>query len=296
MKEICIPEKFSKTHDGEDFVFYDSGDNDEEKIIVFTTEKSMDLLRRSEFWHADGTFKVAPSIFYQLFIYSYFNNSTLPLVYALLPNKIESTYERLFNLFSDLMPRSITIDFELAIKSAIVKIFPTCSINYCLFHLGQSINRKVNSLGLSTRYGNDPEFKLHCKMLSALVFLPVDDVEMGYKAIENNLEDEEFDLILDYFEEYYIGQFALNKRKPPRFAVESWNCFKRFETGEARTDNGAESFNSVFANSTVDTKHPPFFTLLGKLQDEQKMTELKIAKLRAGSKTYKKVKCHSMTT
>ena len=43
---------------------------------------------------------------------------------------------------------------------------------------------------------------------------------LAYKQIENNLDDEDFDNVLDYFEEYYIGKLVCGRSKTPRLAVE----------------------------------------------------------------------------
>ena len=44
--------------------------------------------------HCDGTFSVAPDVFYQVYtIHGVIENAVIPLVYALLPNK---TQEKLF--------------------------------------------------------------------------------------------------------------------------------------------------------------------------------------------------------
>lgn len=43
----------------------------------------------------DGTFKVTPSIFFQVYtIHVMYKDAVVPLVYALLPNKTEETYQR----------------------------------------------------------------------------------------------------------------------------------------------------------------------------------------------------------
>ena len=72
---------------------------------------------------ADGTIKSSPSPFTQLYsIYTISSvlNNTLPVLYALLPNKSKATYIALFNdlrnicVQHDLIldPRLITVDFE----------------------------------------------------------------------------------------------------------------------------------------------------------------------------------------
>jgi hypothetical protein len=47
---------------------------------------------------SDGTFKVVPEIFYQLYIiHTLYRDHVIPVCYALLRRKDASTYDRLFN-------------------------------------------------------------------------------------------------------------------------------------------------------------------------------------------------------
>ncbi|CAM2701180.1 unnamed protein product [Rotaria socialis] len=53
----------------------------------------------------DGTFKVTPSIFYQLYaVHVVYRNAVLPVVFALLPNKTQQTYRRLIDKLSEICP------------------------------------------------------------------------------------------------------------------------------------------------------------------------------------------------
>ena len=52
---------------GEPFLIYDKGVGDQEQVFIFTSEIGLQLLREFEHWYADGTFKVCPEIFYQLY-------------------------------------------------------------------------------------------------------------------------------------------------------------------------------------------------------------------------------------
>ena len=55
----------------------------------------------------------------------------LPLVYSLLPNKEQETYEELFTIVKqhvERKPKFITIDFEKAAENEFGIIFPQCDI------------------------------------------------------------------------------------------------------------------------------------------------------------------------
>jgi len=64
-----IPDKYTKTAAlGLRFLQYDSGIDDADRILIFASDKNLDLLVRHRQWLADGTFKCSPSVFYQLFV------------------------------------------------------------------------------------------------------------------------------------------------------------------------------------------------------------------------------------
>jgi hypothetical protein len=92
----------------------------------------------------DETFNSCPGRFYQLYtLHGYVEDTSYPLVFALLPNKTEQTYTRLFtmlkgallqnNLF--LTPQLVLMDFETSAKNALKAVFSTTDIESMLFSL-----------------------------------------------------------------------------------------------------------------------------------------------------------------
>ena len=74
-----------------DFLLYDSSPI-ATWMLIFETRENVNLMERSSHWFPDGTFKTAPSIFFQLYtIYALVNEHTIPCLYALLPNKSQAT-------------------------------------------------------------------------------------------------------------------------------------------------------------------------------------------------------------
>ena len=102
------------------------------------------------------------------------------MVYALLCDKTEKTYWRVFDKIKEKMPSvkplSIMSDFEKACQNAIQASFLDAELVRCLFHLGQCLWRKVQDLKLTERYHDDESFRMNIKMLLALSFVHVDDV------------------------------------------------------------------------------------------------------------------------
>ena len=78
------------------FVIYDSGRASTNRMIVFATDIGLQHLARSDVWMMDSTFDVAPTIFTQLYVIrAPLNTTSVSCVYALLSDKLESTYNEL---------------------------------------------------------------------------------------------------------------------------------------------------------------------------------------------------------
>ena len=67
LMKVHIPEKLSKCADGSEFMVHHSWLNDSEMVslMVFMSDVGADILRRAHIWMVDGTFKIAPTPFYQ---------------------------------------------------------------------------------------------------------------------------------------------------------------------------------------------------------------------------------------
>ncbi|CAF3251734.1 unnamed protein product [Rotaria sp. Silwood2] len=76
-----LPDHLKQTDRGENFVLYE-----DEKLIIFTTATNLSVLKTCKHWFVDGTFKVCPDDFYQLFtLHGLFKSQIIPLVYAFVP-------------------------------------------------------------------------------------------------------------------------------------------------------------------------------------------------------------------
>ena len=77
------------------------------------------------------------------------------------------------------------------------------NIQYCFYHLTQSIWRKIQSLGLTNLYESNDDFHLFCGQIDALAFLPVDEVSEGMAFLRESAPDEAAPL-LEYFDTTYV--------------------------------------------------------------------------------------------
>lgn len=149
---------------GEDeiiFLLYDNynPNDNQDRMLIFSTEKNLQILNENRNWLCDGTFDAAPAIFKQLFtVHVIKNGKKLPLVYALLTNKLE-TYIKVFQVSKSKIqndPLSVTSDFEISIINSVYEVFPDAEVDGCFFHLKKSIWRHVQDSELVSQY-NDSE-------------------------------------------------------------------------------------------------------------------------------------------
>ncbi|CAF3026468.1 unnamed protein product [Rotaria sp. Silwood2] len=208
--DIVIPSKFQCTSANQQFLLYDNNDH-HNRLLIFASKEQLDILNGCESWHCDGTFAVAPKLFEQMYsIHGLFRGKTLPLVYALLPNKNQGTYEEYFRVVAQHVqhkPKFITIDFEKAAENAFAIVFPQCEIFGCFFHFKQCIWRNICELGLKKQFLENDDSRHTMKNLAALAFIPERNVIEEFNQIKENTPevlDGKQKKIFDYIHIYFI--------------------------------------------------------------------------------------------
>ena len=111
-----LPQMYQLTSTGDQFPQYDSGIGDDGRILIFMSDQGLELLSNLQHWFCDGTFKVCPEIFYQVYtIHTLVNGRVLPCLFALLPNKNQQTKQIFFREIANLVPgipQGILFDFS----------------------------------------------------------------------------------------------------------------------------------------------------------------------------------------
>jgi hypothetical protein len=127
----------------------------------------------------DGTFKSSSTSFYQVYIlHGEINGQSFPLLYCFLNEKTGRIYKKTFTIIKryfyirgqNFTPSKIQIDFEVAVFNAVRFVWPDTTLVGCYFHFGQAIWRKIQSIGLVSRFNEDLNFRtfLKCVRLSHL--------------------------------------------------------------------------------------------------------------------------------
>lgn len=283
---FSIPDSYTITTDGRRFLMYDSGVDDHERILIYSSDEHMDAMVRNTNWFIDGTFKCAPEIFYQVFtIHVLIAGNIIPVLYALLPNKQCGTYDRLFtaiNAMRQFDPTTVMSDFEMASINAVQANYPRASITGCFFHFSQCIYRKVQEFGLQTDY-RDPDFRLFIRMLAALAFVPTDRVIESFDTLLESHSPSTAQRVIDYFEDTFIGRpLRRNGRREPIIARNLWNVNSRVDDVLPRTNNSVEGWHRAF-QSSLSCAHPSLWKLIDYFKREEGLQRYNIAQIMTGN-------------
>lgn len=306
LSEITIIEPYTFTLNNKPFLLYDSGSDDVNRILLFSTEENLKILSDQYHWFIDGTFKSSPQLFTQLLtIHAIKYDTVLPLVFALVPNKTRDSYTKiikeLLNLEKNLRPASVMVDFEQALLGAITDVFKDTRIRGCFFHFGQCIWRKIQCIPeIREKYISNADFALNVKQLMALAFVPIPDVEEKFDELMSQsffVENEELLFPLtDYFEDTWIGRPNRRRtRRPPTFSLALWNQYDATLTDLPKTNNSVEGWHRAFS-SLLGASHPTIWRLIDTIKKEQGSTEIKINQLIAGQEQVAKKKKYTKTT
>ncbi|KAG4087812.1 hypothetical protein H8356DRAFT_1433280 [Neocallimastix lanati (nom. inval.)] len=230
--EVPNVSEYYKTIRGEYFMIFKNSN-----IIIFQSPFQAKLFMENKHIFADGTFLIAPTNSYQVFItrtYVTELNCFYTTSMSILKNKEQITYEILFNeIKKNIIKYNANInfsekifhcDFEKGISNAVENIFPNINIKYCFWHYKRLLMTKKNKLCYK-------EVKDH-------------NILNTYKAISN----------LYYFEKTFLNIYN----------IKYWNYYNNIDH---ITNNASESYNSYLKNLFV--KKPSFYKLIYTIQFEE---------------------------
>lgn len=280
-QDIVMPIDFTQyeTNPGEfeDFLLEDSGFGDNQRILIFGREyhKSWSEQMREVFM--DGTFLLTPPLFSQIFVLLARRGDghgfVFPILFCLLPNKLQATYCKLFqmikNMWPEFNPDSVNVDYEVGIHNALRAEFANVTIRGCFFHLVQNLRKHLSALQLISLYTTDSSFALKCRMVTSVAFVPENDVVSALTMLENRLPPE-LEPIISWFTNTYVGRLRNNgTRAPPLFPYEVWSVYERTLLGSDRTNNFAEACHKKLQQG-YGVAHPELFKFIGNLKIIQK--------------------------
>ncbi|CAF3804450.1 unnamed protein product [Rotaria sordida] len=254
-----IPGVLQLTKRNDTFLRIDTGPGPD-RILIFSSSEQLEILQTSTNFLMDGTFEIVPEIFYQLYvIHAVHREHVMPVAFCLLRRKTMTTYQEMINKILEFAPawnpQNIMLDFEKAVLNVLSNSFPHVSLSGCYFHLRQSIHRQLQTQGLQKQYEENVDFAHGIHKIAALAFIHSDNIINAFTDLSVHLDDT-FQIMLDYFEDNYIGRFRANgSRTRPLFPIEYWNVYERTKNQQMRTNNSAEAWNRrIKEDSNIHTK------------------------------------------
>ena len=183
----------------------------------------------------------------------------LPFAFALLQRKTQTSYEAMLHVLEEAGCDTsvVIVDFERSVKLAVHAVFGEhVNIQYCFYHLTQSIWCKIQSLGLTNLYESNNDFHLFCGQIDALAFLPLDEVSEGMAFLRESVPEEAIPL-LEYFDTTYVTGHLRPRPQtpdlqlrfwyvPPIFPPAQWNVHEVTLANQPRTNNVSERWNNKF--------------------------------------------------
>ena len=111
LEELQIPIEFQRTTKNDVFLLYDSGPQ-LRRILIFGTQRNVEMLMLARIWLADGTFKTSPILFEQVYVIHALRGGPeplrdghlLPSLFVLLTNKIPEIYMKMWEAIQQLCP------------------------------------------------------------------------------------------------------------------------------------------------------------------------------------------------
>jgi hypothetical protein len=293
IRDLVITAPYNTTLRGDPFLLYDSGQEDADRLLIFTTDENLRVLAMCDQVFSDGTFKTVPEAFAQLFgIHGKYMGFVFPLVFALTTRLTEETYrvvyervkERCTQLRLRLDRENLTImmDFELANMNAVRRVFPLATVRGCLFHFDQTIWRHVVEAGLKNEYETvDSPVRRDVVTLMALPFVPLDDLVEVFEDITEEMDPRLDDIVTNLETNYVKGVQRRRRLIAPRFRPEVWNTYEATLGGEQRTNNSVEGWHNHLQLFMV-VRHPTIWRFLENLRKEENQIFTQITQVRGG--------------
>jgi len=163
---------------------------------------------------------------------------------------------------------------------AFQKHFQLQKIRGYFFHFTQSVWRHVQQAGLQQKYTDDSEFALQIRMMTALSFVPVANVEQAFNDLMDTsyytTNEELLTPMVNYFEDTWIGRMdSRNRRKQALFPINLWICYAYLAENIPRTNNSVEGWHNSFS-STLNVIHPSIWKFIEALKKKESLNKIHV--------------------
>jgi len=246
-----------------------------QKYVVFGTKFSLRILAKAKRWYLDGTFKIVPRNYKQMYIIiAKYDENNYPCVYLLLTSRSEVLYSSAFSHIKNLLlgynftleGESAMLDYELAARNALKVIFPNLILKFDYFHFSKCLWARAQKLKLCNEtILNDTTLLI--AFLKMLIHIAKEERNEYYEDINSffSEKDKAFKPFLDYFKSNWLNSAFID-----------FKSLDKTEINE-RTNNACEGFNRVF-NKHIGLKNAPLAMYVSKLKELELFCRSRILK------------------
>jgi len=181
---------------------------------VFSSDEQLRHLSSAKMWYIDGTFKLCRHPFTQLFTINIFVRKDdcakqVPMVFVLMSGRKSKDYKKVLEAINEALTvepsvKTIVADYEKAAWKACRTVYPTVTMQGCVFHFTQAVWRKVQELGLQIQYQDDHRTYNFIRQLMALPFLPITEIAATFQYLENRAATPAMVELTDYFRRNWV--------------------------------------------------------------------------------------------
>jgi hypothetical protein len=166
-------------------------------------------------------------------------------------------------------PKTIIVDFEMALLKAVRGQFKESRVVGCFFHYMQAIIRKMKKCKI-----NDLDINLFSYLFKIPTIINPKYINLVMKFIKEKIPagNVQWDDFMKYFETTWLKKYG----------IELWNIYWQNDEGSIlRTNNALERYNRRL-NELFSTPHPGLFEFVSVLVDEELYYTLQMRKMRSG--------------
>ena len=247
------------------------------RVIVYATDDCLDELESATTAYFDGTFKVAPRHFCQIWVIRVkVGEVTIPVAYAILEDKSYQSYSLAIEMLKEAAPTwsptLILTDFEQSELKALYEHFDKDSVRGCNFHYDQALLKHFKRV---PGYATDSNLRDCLYLCFGLSFVPPCDVLCGWHSIRDRLRRDHSSVCEDfvtYFEDTWLNGL---------YSLKLWNCYERTLNGQPRTNNVSEGGNNSI-RIAFGIENPVFWKFVEKLREFQTESDVEIVQSTTG--------------
>jgi len=245
------------------------------KYIILGTKFSLRILSKSPTWFMDGTFKVVPKDYKQVYIWiAKLDEYNIPCLYIIMNSKSQVLYNACFshikNLFTvfgfTVSTTSAMLDYQKAPRNALAAIFPNIVCKDDYFHLCKCLWTNAGKLNLCGTQTLEDTILL-IGFFKILIHVEKEKRKEYFADVKTYFleKNQNFKGFIDYFEKNWLGSAIIDLKNAPK------------EDLVDRTNNICEGFNYIY-NKHIAMKNPQLAKFIVKLQELEIYYRLKTMK------------------